>query len=66
MNKNDISCTRFSDGKICPLNAIAKKIKTVKIRLKNRKMVFLERVNCKTKPINYLQTSTSICNRLII
>jgi hypothetical protein len=33
MNKNDISCSRFSDSKICPLNAIAKKIKTVKIRL---------------------------------
>jgi hypothetical protein len=43
---------------------ILKKIQTVKIRLKNRKMVFFERVNCKKKPTNYLQTSTSICNRL--
>jgi len=66
MNKNDTSCTRFSDGKIWPFNSIAKKIKTVKIRLKNRKMVFFERVNCKTKPTYYLQTSASICNRLII
>ncbi len=24
MYKNDSSCTRFSDGKICPLNAIEK------------------------------------------